>query len=107
MALLLRPRNYMIRQTKLGARLEVLTRVVLSTPRRCCAAVRFWSLEACLTGLARNGSIRRVGLWSRSASLNDARNSHTATRLRDGSVPVAGGYNDNEGVLGSAELFRP
>ena len=47
------------------------------------------------------------GTWSQTASLNTARDYHTATRLADGSVLVAGGFGGGITVLASAELFRP
>ena len=43
-----------------------------------------------------------TGTWNITASLNEARNSHTATRLPNGRVLAAAGY-----YTGSAELYDP
>jgi N-acetylneuraminic acid mutarotase len=61
-----------------------------------------------------------TGIWSSAASLSLARSFHTATRLADGKVLVAGGYRDNHvripgspgtfyvpTSLDQAELFDP
>ncbi|MGH8092412.1 MAG: kelch repeat-containing protein, partial [Chthoniobacterales bacterium] len=45
--------------------------------------------------------------WDYTGSLNDARKQYAATLLPDGRVLVAGGYNDNNGILASAELYDP
>ncbi|MGB7948946.1 MAG: kelch repeat-containing protein, partial [Candidatus Binatia bacterium] len=44
-----------------------------------------------------------TGVWSVTASLNVPRRGHTATLLPDRTVLIAGG--DNQGALGSAELY--
>ena len=46
-----------------------------------------------------------TGTWSATGSLNDARNSHTATLLSNGYVLIAGGSNDT--TLASTELYGP
>ena len=50
-----------------------------------------------------------TGNWTVTGSMHEARASHTATLLRDGTVLVAGGAADLDGqlVLASAELFDP
>jgi hypothetical protein len=50
-----------------------------------------------------------TGLWSSAADLGRARAFHTATRLQDGRVVVAGGYGGNPAVASfdTAELFDP
>ena len=45
--------------------------------------------------------------WSRTSDLLVARSNHTATRLEDGRVLIAGGRGANEGTLASAELYDP
>jgi hypothetical protein len=46
-----------------------------------------------------------TGSWTLTGSLNVGRTEHTASLLRDGTVLVAGGWDENE--LASAELFDP
>jgi hypothetical protein len=48
-----------------------------------------------------------TGIWLDTARPNFARWEHTATRLRDGSVLLAGGHNFDDGILASAELYIP
>jgi WD40 repeat protein len=50
-----------------------------------------------------------TGLWTSTGSMGTARRAHTATRLPDGTVLVAGGAVDNTGTgsLSSAELYDP
>ena len=55
--------------------------------------------------LSGGGGIGRT--WSQTASLKTPREHHTATRLPNGSVLVAGGFGGGITVLRSAELFRP
>jgi N-acetylneuraminic acid mutarotase len=45
-------------------------------------------------------------VWRQKATMNVARSSHTATRLLDGTVLVAGGQLSNDS-LSDAELFKP
>ncbi|MGC9334651.1 MAG: kelch repeat-containing protein, partial [Anaerolineae bacterium] len=47
------------------------------------------------------------GLWTATGSLQAARREHTATRLPDGRVLVAGGLVSEAGYLSSAELYDP
>jgi Kelch motif/Galactose oxidase, central domain len=49
----------------------------------------------------------RSNTWSAGAPMKDARNWHTATRLDDGRVLVAGGAREMRQHLRSAELFTP
>lgn len=48
-----------------------------------------------------------TGLWTGIEAMDSARRFHTATRLSSGRVLVVAGYNDNSGVLNSAELYDP
>jgi N-acetylneuraminic acid mutarotase/HEAT repeat protein len=48
-----------------------------------------------------------TGKWSETAAMNTARNSHTATLLRDGKVLVAGGTDAAGHALASCELYDP
>ena len=51
-----------------------------------------------------------TGSWTATRPMGTARSAHTATRLRDGKVLVAGGTNDNDTLsygLASAELYDP
>ena len=45
------------------------------------------------------------GMWSATGSLTDARSGHTATAVGDGTVIVAGGYNNSGAHYDSAELY--
>src|SRR5438309_6829086 len=47
------------------------------------------------------------GGFSATGSMNVARVDHTATRLANGEVLVAGGRNITSGYLASAELYNP
>ncbi|MET0502941.1 MAG: kelch repeat-containing protein [Candidatus Binatia bacterium] len=47
------------------------------------------------------------GTWSGTGSLNTERYRHTATRLPDGKVLVAGGYNSSFLSLNGAEVYDP
>jgi N-acetylneuraminic acid mutarotase len=47
------------------------------------------------------------GLWTSTASMNVARQFHTATLLPDGRVLVAGGVSNGYGLTSSAELYDP
>jgi N-acetylneuraminic acid mutarotase len=67
------------------------------------------------SGTRAHSSLKPAGLssspvvgpsWSYTGSLNQARYSHTATRLPNGKVLVAGGYAGNS-YLSSAELYDP
>jgi hypothetical protein len=49
---------------------------------------------------------QRAATWTPTGSMTDARTRHTATRLLDGRVLVAGG-SDDSGGLTSAELYDP
>jgi hypothetical protein len=49
---------------------------------------------------------RAAGTWSETGPLGTARYLHTATRLTDGRVLVAGGQ-DAGGALASAEIYNP
>jgi Galactose oxidase, central domain len=46
-----------------------------------------------------------AGTWSTTGSLTDARSGHTATAVGDGTVLVAGGYNNSGAHFDSAELY--
>src|SRR5205809_751006 len=46
-----------------------------------------------------------TGTWTATGSMHDARESHTATLLKDGRVLVAGGQGS--GYLASAEIYDP
>lgn len=48
-----------------------------------------------------------TGHWSVTGSMATGRNFHTATRLDDGRVLVAGGFDSRLGSLASAELYDP
>src|SRR6476659_3847506 len=45
------------------------------------------------------------GTWTVTGNMGTARGDHTATLLRSGKVLVAGGFNDADGTLSSAELY--
>ncbi len=45
--------------------------------------------------------------WSQGPSLNEARNVHTATKLADGRVLIAGGVREQAGTLSSVEAWKP
>ncbi|MDP9373008.1 MAG: zf-HC2 domain-containing protein, partial [Chloroflexota bacterium] len=47
------------------------------------------------------------GVWRPAGTMHDARSGHTATRLRDGRVLVAGGTPSRHPVLDTAELYDP
>src|SRR6266566_4171667 len=47
------------------------------------------------------------GNWTVTGSLNIARAEHTATLLSNGMVFVAGGFDSNNNILASAELYDP
>jgi len=47
-----------------------------------------------------------TGTWNETGSLSTGRGSHTATRLPDGRVLVAGGWNQST-ALSSAEIYDP
>ncbi len=48
-----------------------------------------------------------AGTWSATASMSTARADHTSTRLADGRMLVAGGYDDNFVGLATAEVYTP
>lgn len=48
-----------------------------------------------------------AGAWTNTAPLSSPRAYHTATRLDDGSVLVAGGYDNDSSGLDTAERFDP
>src|SRR5438105_3600168 len=48
-----------------------------------------------------------TGNWTLTGNLNNGRDDHTATLLANGTVLVAGGRNDDIGVLASAEVYDP
>jgi hypothetical protein len=48
-----------------------------------------------------------TGKWTRTASMNVGRNSHTATLMLDGRVLVAGGNDKTGNALSSAEIYDP
>jgi N-acetylneuraminic acid mutarotase len=54
-----------------------------------------------LTALAGSGGFNNTG------SMNAARVDHTATLLTNGEVLIAGGNNNTDGYLASAELYNP
>ncbi len=47
------------------------------------------------------------GTWNATASMANARQLHTATRLSDGRVLVAGGVTTGGGATATAELYDP
>src|SRR6266513_4945075 len=47
------------------------------------------------------------GSWTVTGSLNTARYEHTATLLSNGMVLVAGGFDNSNNLLPSAELYDP
>ena len=46
-----------------------------------------------------------TGLWTATDSMGTARSDHTATLLPSGQVLIAGGHNNIDGYLSSAELY--
>ena len=48
-----------------------------------------------------------TGTFAATGSLNTARLYHTATLLNDGTVLIAGGYDNNGNISASAELYNP
>ena len=65
------------------------------------------SAAALILGSATLTSGQAVGSWSYTGNLNTARWAHTATRLPNGNVLVAGGRGGDLFFLKSAELFDP
>jgi hypothetical protein len=57
-------------------------------------------------GATQSGNVQPHG-FTPTGSMNTARSGHTATRLNDGMVLIAGGRSDSSGVLSSAELYNP
>ncbi|MBK7857614.1 MAG: kelch-like protein [Archangiaceae bacterium] len=49
----------------------------------------------------------KTGRWSAAAPMHDARNVHTATKLTDGRVLVAGGVREQQGTLATVEVYDP
>ena len=62
------------------------------------------ALAALMAGMLLPQSAR-AGVFASTGSLHEARQDHTATRLLNGKVLVAGGYGTN--VLVRAELYDP
>jgi hypothetical protein len=57
---------------------------------------------------ATTATAQTSGTWTATGSMNTARLDHTATRLNNGKVLVAGGYYDASGnITASAELYDP
>src|SRR5438552_18248102 len=48
-----------------------------------------------------------TGRFTATGAMGTGRNFHTATRLDDGPVLIAGGYHIGQGTLDSAELYDP
>ena len=51
--------------------------------------------------------VKELGIWSKSSPMNVPRRDHTATRLPDGRVLVAGGLNWSDSYLNDAEIYNP
>jgi RHS repeat-associated protein len=72
--------------------------------------VRTWSL-AIAVGLASTfaglAEAQTVGMFTNTGSMTYAREYHTATLLKTGSVLVAGGLGTSGSMLASAELYNP
>jgi len=62
-----------------------------------------------LVELVRPGPVAHAssGTWSPTGSMSTPRSGHTATRLKNGKVLVAGGLDESGGDLTSAELYDP
>ena len=63
-----------------------------------------------LPPLSTQATTSTLGSWTRTGSMNQARESHTATLLPNGQVLVTGGYSDTSNSfasLASAELYTP
>ena len=83
-----------------------------SSENRVSGLVEFASVPPC-------GSVRSVpwdavklpaagpGEWSSAGDTAEARASHTATRLQDGTVLVAGGRSEDDRILATAEVYEP
>jgi len=62
---------------------------------------------SCTITITANTTVSATFVPPPTGQMTDAREGHTATLLSNGKVLIAGGANDTEGVLSSAELYDP